>query len=359
MNQNLFWHLWAKKLAGEASDEELEQMEELVQKHPELVYSAEKIEEIWKLKDQNKTSLSEAPFLQHLVFMEQQGEDVSAWLEPEQPSNHTKTFTIRKWMYAAVAACVLALAGFLFLYHPDSKKIFTKNSFSEVSTRLGSKSKLVLPDGSTVWLNAGSKLTYDKDFGNGNRKVTLNGEAFFDVVKMPELPFIIQTKTIQVKVLGTAFNVRSYEDEATTETSLIRGKVQITINKRPDEVFYLKPNQKLVVANEPSQKAEQQVQKKIPLVSLEQLTYVPTDSTIVETSWKENKLVFQDESFYGLAKKMEKWYNVEINFKNPEIEDIRISGTFENETISQALEALQITADFHFTLQQNNITIYK
>lgn len=359
MNQNEFWTLLAKKLAGEANEEELAQIEELLQQHPELVYSAEKLQDIWIMEPKKSQPFSEDSFLEHLAYMEQQGVDITSWKE-EKVIAAPKVQPMRKLIYMAFAASVIGIAVFLFLYKPFVNP--HKSSFSEVSTRLGSKSKLVLPDGSVVWLNAGSKLTYDKNFGNGNRSVTLNGEAFFDVVKMPDLPFVIQTKAIQIKVLGTAFNVRSYEDEPTTQTSLIRGKVQITINKRPDEVFFLKPNQKLVVANEPAaanKTEEKHIDKKIPLVSLEQLTYVPRDSSIVETSWKENKLVFQDESFYELAKKLEKWYDVKLSFSDPEIETIRLSGTFEKETITQALEALQITADFHFTINQNNIIITK
>ena len=92
------------------------------------------------------------------------------------------------------------------------KELVAKHS-NEVSTQPGSKSKIQLPDGSTVWLNAGSKLTYTKDFGKEIREVTLIGEAFFDVTKMKEKPFIIHTSSINIKVLGTAFNVKAYPED--------------------------------------------------------------------------------------------------------------------------------------------------
>src|SRR2546423_14261851 len=104
---------------------------------------------------------------------------------------------------------------------------------------MGSRSKLVLPDGSTVWLNAGSKLTYNKDFGNNIREVSLVGEAFFDVMHIPDVPFVIETPTAVVKVLGTSFNVKAYPNETTTETSVIRGRVEISPRQRPGEKFVL------------------------------------------------------------------------------------------------------------------------
>ncbi len=220
---------------------------------------------------------------------------------------------------------------------------------------MGSKTKLVLPDSTVVWLNAGSKLTYNENFGTSNRSTSLIGEAFFDV-KKSSIPFTIHANTILIKVLGTAFNVKAYPDEKTTETSLIRGRVEITLDKRPGQPpFVLHPNEKLVISNEQDE-IKPTIQQKEPMVVWKGLTRT-IDSTIIETSWVENKLIFQDESFTEIAHKLERWYGVTIQFKGDEIANERWSGTFTTETIQEALDALQLATKFHYTIKGNLITI--
>ena len=131
-----------------------------------------------------------------------------------------------------------------------AEKTIGSGDKSEISTRYGSRTKLLLPDSTQVWLNSGSKLSYNKTYGNGTREVTLSGEAYFDVVKNPAHPFIIHTVNIDIKVLGTAFNVKSFPGEKNTETSLIRGSIEVTFKNRPSEKIILKPNEKLITANE-------------------------------------------------------------------------------------------------------------
>src|SRR5690606_10988350 len=118
----------------------------------------------------------------------------------------------------------------------------------EIMTQKGVRKQLILPDGTEVWLNADSKLSYDNSMNDSDiRSVNLEGEAFFDVVKDVHRPFYIVTKEISIKVLGTAFNVKAYPEENKTETSLLRGSIELVVNERPKEKFMLKPNEKLAV----------------------------------------------------------------------------------------------------------------
>ena len=116
-----------------------------------------------------------------------------------------------------------------------------------------------------AWLNADSKLTYDENFRGDYREVSLEGEAFFDVVKDKTRPFIIHTKTLDIRVLGTAFNVSAYESEKNTETALFRGSVEVTLHNNPEKKIVLKPNEKLMVNNKSLQF---NTQKKIKITSL-------------------------------------------------------------------------------------------
>jgi transmembrane sensor len=129
----------------------------------------------------------------------------------------------RKWFWIAGAAAAAITAVLSFTFFSTTKVVKpTRQAENTVSTKAGSKSKIQLPDGTQVWLNADSKLEYNENFNVKLREVKLSGEAFFDVVKNKDKPFVIHTSQMDVKVLGTAFNVRSYPDEATTETALLR-----------------------------------------------------------------------------------------------------------------------------------------
>jgi ferric-dicitrate binding protein FerR (iron transport regulator) len=266
------------------------------------------------------------------------------------------------------------MAVSIFWYNSVSKNAASDRPFvagqagkkNEVSTHNGSKTTITLPDGSKVWLNAGSSLTYNKDFGGEIREVDLSGEAFFEVVPAisnttaQKIPFIIHTRCIDVRVLGTAFNVKSYPGDKQTETSLVHGKVEVLIHNRPEEKIVLHPNEKLVVRNEDTTApaaGNPGALGKEPFVSLSKLTYTGSDSTLVETAWVQNKLVFNNESLLEIAQKMERWYNVEITFSDEKIQTERFSGTFENETIQQALDYISIATAFHYTIQGNKIII--
>jgi len=359
MPQTIFWNLLAKKLAAEATAEELKELAELMRQHPDWLYAAQYIQDLWNIQKQDdKSTSAEEAFQKHLSFLKENGVELNP-LEAETVFLHPYVKKKRKkWLIPAVALLIIiSLSTFLLFRSSEVNPTSVSQHISEVTTKAGSRSKLVLPDSSIVWLNAGSKLTYNSEFGLKKREINLNGEAYFDV-KRSKIPFIIKTDAIQIKVLGTAFNIKSYSDEKTTETSLVRGEVEITVNKRPGEKFILKPNEKLVIAHDINETRKIVTEQKAPLIVLSKLTQLE-DNSILETSWVNNKLVFRDESFEDLAKKMERWYNVKVEIKDPEIGQIRLGGTFENETVVQALEALQITTGFHFEINSNQITITK
>ena len=263
---------------------------------------------------------------------------------------------------------IIGLAAFFFLRHNEVPGNIKQPGFlakNEINTKYGSKTNLVLPDGTKVWLNAGSNMTYDKDYGINVREVNLTGEAYFDVVKNAKKPFIIHTSKINIKVLGTAFNVRCYPDEKNTETSLVRGSLEVTIKDRKEK-FILKPNEKLIVSNKEvrPEKENIPVEKTTPaqpvdMVELSHLSVLPQDNSIVETSWVNNKLVFRSETFEEVALKMERWYAVPVVFKEEKLKAKKFTGIFENETIEQALAAMQLTTAFSYKITNEQIIISK
>jgi ferric-dicitrate binding protein FerR (iron transport regulator) len=217
---------------------------------------------------------------------------------------------------------------------------------------------LQLPDGTQVWLNAGSKLVYREDFGKEKRNVWLEGEAFFEVAADQLHPFIVNTDRITVRVLGTAFNVRAYRNDHDVEASLVRGKISVSLKDDPEKSIILSPREKFVV-----NKGNISTTPALPRINavkyqVQALAYEGKDSSLlVETAWVSNKLAFTNQPFEEVARQMERWYDVRIHFENDSLKGILMSGIFDKETIEQALGVLQLMVKFKYTVNGRDINI--
>ncbi len=379
MSTDRVWELLARKLAGEASGAELQELDHLIRVNPELHLSMQTITDLWYNKlpsDMGASGLAEA-YHKHLERMHQMGIPFN---HPEEDNgSNNNTFLLeqhpssrkKKIWWAAAAAALVSVIGWL-IFSPSAKPpapgekpiAAAAEPNSEISTKYGSKTTIHLPDGSQVWLNAGSKLTYNKKFGTGIREVTLAGEAYFDVVKNPEAPFIIHTARMDIKVLGTQFNVKSYPGEKTTEASLVHGSIEVSIKDRPSEKIILKPNEKIIVSGDSilAQTTERTGKERSAhpaeaIMAIKNLTYQEKDSAIIETAWVQNKLIFKEESFADLALKMERWYGVKFEFSDPSLTELHFTGIFETESVQQALRALKLTAAFNFRFKDSHTVI--
>ncbi|MBL7740908.1 MAG: FecR family protein [Chitinophagaceae bacterium] len=365
MSQENFWILFSKKVANEATPEELAELEKLIQQHPEWQYAIQNLQDIWHADPVIDHSPEEDAYLLHLQRMKEKN---IPFTDTEQEDDvyaiHRRKKTRLRIIYSSVAIAASLLIGFFVFIKPKNDSHpgdLALKEISEISTRLGSKSRIQLPDGSIVWINAGSKLIYHKDFGQTTREVELSGEAFFDVVKDKTRPFLIHTKAIDIRVLGTSFNVKAYPDDKTTETSLIRGSIEVSIKRRPDNKVILSPNEKLVVENEPKSDSVNVSNDKEPLVLINKLKRDPRDSTIAEMQWTENKLAFDDEPFKDIAIKMERWFNIEIEISDTKLAGTRLTGKFDGESVEQALEGLAYASrtPFVFERKGNKIFIHR
>jgi transmembrane sensor len=370
MQEEYIWNLMAKKLSGEASAEDLFELQSLLKAKPELHYSMQTIIDLWQPEQNFCTDEKEThdAFNRHVERMEllnvnfQTGYNKDA--DDRRLSKKNKKFFLWSVFSLAFIACLLFFGLKFFPYRASTianlPLNYSEKAISQVSTKNGSKTNLILPDGTKVWLNAGSSLTYDSSYGKIIREVSLSGEAFFDVVKNKEKPFVIHTSKINVKVLGTEFNVRSYATDKTTEASLIRGSIEVTFKDKPNKKITLKPNEKIVVDNtrhiENIESVRQNKNEKIDAegIAIKNLTYEHKTGEIIETSWVENKLIFQDESFDEIARQLERWYGVSIKFESEKLKINHLTGSFKNETIRQALDALKFTASFNYEMDSNN-----
>lgn len=372
MNRDKIWHLLSRKLTGEASEEELYELQQFCDQYPALPGQMETMQQIWDTEAEEDKDYLEATYHLHHQKMKALGIEPRHIDEVEQRQievPESSIFNLNRRKLIAFAALAIVVTVSLFLLRTTQATVPATTTADgrapkEVVTKKGTSTKFLLPDGSTVWLNAGSKLDYTKIGEVGNREIYLSGEAFFDVVKDPKRPFIIHTSSIDVKVLGTKFNVKAYPEDKTVETSLVQGSVEVFVKNRPGEKYLLKPNQKLVLLNTVDATADELATSDVrpnlnlPIIAIKRLTYTETDTVAIETSWTQNKLVFKDEAFIDVAQKMERWYDVEIIFRNKKLEEELLNGDFRKETLSQALEGLRFTTDFNYRIEEKTVIIF-
>jgi len=359
MFNDRFAQLLTRQLAGEATEEELRELQLFIRQNPPAHYFFEVFTEYWKVEPKifENNIQEEIQFQQIIAIAEKKDED------EVEVENKAKIFSIGK-LLVAVAILGVIVTGY-FLFRTNSKPVVEKpQALIEVEAKPSVRTYMLLPDGSKVWLNSESRLEYSKNFNDSIRSVFLEGEAYFDVVKDKTKPFIVHTSDIDIRVLGTAFNIKSYPKEPNIETTLIHGLIEVT-NKKDVTApkLILHPHDKLIF-NKESSKPESRKEDLKPMAvhkpySITSLPKNIPDASLVETAWIHNKLVFDGETFREIASKMERWYNVKITFKTEKVAGVSMHASFENETIEEALKALQFIEPFKYRINGNEIEIFK
>jgi ferric-dicitrate binding protein FerR (iron transport regulator) len=383
MKEELYWILLSKKLAGEASEAELLQLVELLDNNPGLESISEHFVELWySTPDKRRISqIAQDAYLTHIVRLK--AVDPSFQITDESPeeeltfdntrSTLQKLFSAPKKL-AAYSLVLIAICffGFKFYLNNGSKDELAEfKNMNELTINPGSKSKIILPDGSLVWVNSGSKLRYVSNFSGKLREVYLNGEAYFEVTKNPARPFVVHTSGIDIKVLGTEFNVKAFDIEPTIEATLIKGSIEVS---KKDDVqgskVLLKPHEKLVYKKllDKNYYTKSDLNKDIikarptdlkSLIFIKPISKHIPDSEIVETAWIKNKFVFDEESLDNLALRMERWYNIKITIQDQQLSSYRVSGSFVDETAEQALNELKLLIPFNYKIKNNEFFIMK
>ena len=244
------------------------------------------------------------------------------------------------WRYAAVVAIIIAV-GCISYWQGE---VNVKDTFADISVEapLGSKTKLYLPDGTLVWLNAGSRMTYSQGFGVDNRKVELEGEGYFEVKRNEKIPFFVKTKDLQLQVLGTKFNFRDYPEDHEVVVSLLEGKVGLNNLLREEKEAVLSPDERAVL------------NKANGLLTVESVTASNA------SQWTDGYLFFDEELLPDIAKELERSYNVTIHIANDSLKTFRFYGNFvrREQNIQEVLEALASTEKMQYKIEERNITIY-
>lgn len=237
----------------------------------------------------------------------------------------------RTWSVAAVAIVLLGLIT-VTAYWQGSRQIQSNFSDIVVEAPLGSKTKLTLPDGSTVWLNAGSKMVYSQGFGVSDRRLAFQGEGYFEVEKNDEMPFLVQTHDVNVTVVGTKFNFRNYPEDEEAVVELLEGKVALENQLKEEAVRYLSPNEKIVLHKATGE--------------------MDITSTKVKeaTLWTENILLFDEDLLPDIVRELERSYHVQIEIENEDLKQTRFYGQFNQleQNIYDVLDMLSETGKLKY-----------
>jgi transmembrane sensor len=251
--------------------------------------------------------------------------------------------------YIKIAALWILLFGLgavfamLFINPP---KILGFNSAVSVVAPRGSKAMTVLPDGTVVWLNAGSRIEYKIPGNNPAREVTIEGEAYFNVSHDPEHPFVVNAGEMIVKAYGTEFNVKAYPEEKEVEATLVKGSVSVEIKNRPSNKTMLKPNEQAVYYRPSPERSENFLVTK----GIDPALY---------TLWINDRLQIRGETLADLSIMLERKYDVTIHFNDNTLKDLRFTGIIENETIEQILELLKISSNVDYSIDGREIWLSK
>lgn len=244
-------------------------------------------------------------------------------------------FWISLQRVAAILFLPVVLFSGLYIYLQNRAPEQEENQFSEVyntvETPLGMRSSLILPDGTKVWLNAGSKLRYPVLFSKGIRDVQLSGEAFFEVKKNKQWPFRVSAGNMNIMVSGTSFDCNAYPENKLIQTVLVEGKVTI-MNSSATETSEMIPGELAIYGKE-----SQQITKK--KTDLEK--YI---------AWKSGKLMFREDNMSTVVEKLQRWYNVKIAIEDREISDYVYTATFVDESLDQVLKMLSLSAPIRYTV---------
>lgn len=354
-DRDRFFELLAKKKLNNCTLSDIAEINRLAKEYDIDLDNLSQLDHIYNLQfvaaERPSVTSAENSWLK---FKEKLKEDKQIYIPADTDDTKPKYRIMRYYMAASVAVIFVLLSIYVFVFqNHDADKL------NIISTQYGSKSKVEMPDGTQIWLNAGSKITYDNQYGKKTRSISLEGEAFFDVHHDPKHPFIIHTKNLTLKVLGTAFNVRDFKEENNSIATLIRGSLEVSFPSKPEQKIILKPKEKLVISNKNATRKVTADKEHIEM-ALSHVNDVATiDHMIEEIAWTENKLIFRSKTFEELVLDLERWYNIKIEIQDEAIKSKKFTGAFKNETFFEALDALKETYafDYKFNKATNTVTI--
>jgi len=335
MNKDRILELMTRKLSGEATPEELRELQDGLISDAEAGERGKILDQFWSRRDDETHPSVEENLRKVLGRLQLPATAVKM----DRPVRR-----ISRWMKVAAAVLILLGIGTIaYLRRPVSTEGATVASLMEKHNAKGTKSIIQLPDGSKIWLNADSKLKYPEVFKGATREIYLNGEAFFDVAKSTNRPFIIHLANGTVQVLGTSFNVRAYDNESVVETSVATGRIAFipkyrTSRQKQDTVF-LAPDHKVSYT-----------------FTKEELSTSITAGK-EDKAWTEGKLIFRSLTMQQIAMELERNFGKKVIFLDDGPKEFIFTGSFENNSLDEIMYYLSRTKNFNYKITNSELLI--
>lgn len=312
-----YWDLAAKTFEGRATPAEQEELRQWLAQNPEHTVQYKAQERLWKLT---------APIPASEVDTDAAWQKVRTKLRPSQ-RREAKVIPLYR-QALRVAAAVVILIGMIWLM----KLYFFPYYGMQVVESGSGKMTVILPDGSRVWLNKESILAYEPDFDGATRAVHLEGEAFFEVTRNPQQPFVIEAEAARTQVLGTSFNLRAYPEEQTVELTVATGKVAFSATKGTAEAI-VAAGFGAILSKQANNIAK----------------YAVTGKNA--WAWKTEKLQFDGMPLREVLAALGRYYNVRLQLQKPALGNCRFTGTFQNAELQEVLQVLEASLQINITKQ--------
>jgi ferric-dicitrate binding protein FerR (iron transport regulator) len=323
--------LFERYIRNQATDEEIKRLSGWLRNNPAI--------SLW-LEQQVLSSSSEINIEVQMKMLNVIRRHISDNNHEQIMSNKEpkKYFSIKKWLrVAAVLIFPLLTAAAVYVYMSN---VQTESAPLIIAAERGQKANIVLPDGSRVWLNSQSKLTCSPDYNKRKRVLQLDGEAYFEVAKMENKVFIVQTGGgVYVEALGTAFGVKAYSEVNLISSVLISGKIRVTT---PAGSSVLLPKDRLVYDKTNQKTAQNKVINAADF-----------------NCWINDELRFENESLDEIAKTIQRIYNVEFVFASEKLKNMRYTGTVDNTSLESVLHIITLTSPVSVLIDKNRIVFYK
>lgn len=322
----------AKWLTNTATQEDLQVLKDWASQDETNLNSMEALKKVW----------SESTAEPILVNVDEKVNEIWQRGILDKPK---KTFSTKPIIRYVAVILLLMSSTFGIFYFSQQEKMRLENLPAEIPSyvirenKAGQKTKIFLPDGSVAFLNSSSSIKYLSGFIGDERRVVLEGEAFFEVAKDEIKPFIVESRTIETVALGTSFNINAFEDSDVIRVSLVEGEVRVNQIGNNAETVILNPGYEVIV--EPNSQSFLEMPFK-------------TDDVL---GWKEGKLVFKQATFYEVSQKLERWYGVQIKISGKVPLNWKVTTVYHDQSLKNVLTDLKYSKKFAYEINESTVTI--
>lgn len=329
------WDVITRYLTGETTEEETREVELWEVSSAANKKQLDQLRKIWQVSETSEEAPEPNMDLAWNRISDKIGEPVLKL--PTTENTEVKATSNYTWLWRAAAAAVIILGAVIAFYKTQPALQNMGIAMVKFETSAGQRSKVTLPDGSTVWLNEKSLLRYPKQFAANSREVTLEGEGFFEVTKNPEKPFRITAGETVTEVKGTSFNIEAYNPNKEVTVAVVTGKVQLRKKEDPENQVVLLPNQ---TGNFNGQKVTSE-----------------TTHDLNFMAWKTGILRFENADLGTVAHDLEKYYGKTVHLKDEKLKNCHFTGSFEKQKLEEILEVLRLTLNLQAEEKNNGIEL--